>query len=252
MVQGDQGPFESPVYNITDLHRYDGYLTVGLTSKRMIHTLAVRVPQQVDAYRDWAAHNPQMDPRTWLPLAEGGVEPTTEEGKAISTADIASQVARGTYSVGPGVPVSGTATTPTAAPWLEKQPNMFASLPTGQQAASEDGPLTNFMNSVGSTIATGASTTIDSLQTAARAVQYGLMSGYDALQATNRTAAGLSEAQQRLASDMGLTEEEARDRLPDHPRRRWARGQGSSGRGQHLDSEHRRRTSRSRAGSCTA
>lgn len=222
--KGDQGPFASPVYDITSLQRTDGYLTVGNTAAREIQVLSqFAFPLQVDAYKDWAVHNPTMDPRAWLPLAQSGLKPDSAEGQAISNASSTADLAAGVTAT-PGVAVSGVGSQVTAAPGLAKQPDMFASVP--QKVTQEDskGPLTSFMEgaggvlgSIGSTIGAGAAPVVDSFQTAARAVQYGLMSGYDAIQATQRTTAGLDERQMGIAEKYGLSEEEANLAFPVGP-----------------------------------
>lgn len=111
-----------PVGSLAGLHYLDGRLTTGVNMRESISSMsAMMQPFQAEQFSRWARTHPQVDPRTWAPLAEAYIDPMSPEAHNLAMADLARRVADGTLGSGPGVTtnpigLSGVPTTGTTAP----------------------------------------------------------------------------------------------------------------------------------------
>lgn len=209
-----------PIYDNTDLLNYDGVIEAGNSSRDAVaHAQQFLFPQQVSALVDWAVHNPTTDPRTYYPLAVGQINPSSATGAAISAGAIASQVDNGTHgaAIGSNQPVSPSGTWSSKSSPFGDTPVVAQAAPAAAQQGNQDTPLVSFMNGVNNVVQNAWGSVTGGLETAARGVQYGLQSGWDALQGTARTGTGLNEKQQAIAKQMGLSDEEAALAFPVNP-----------------------------------
>ena len=199
-----------PTQDLTHIQNIDGVLIAGSNAQREVQIASEFLfPGQVQQYQDWAVHNPTADPRSWAPLAEGGILPNSQQGKAVSNGIIASQVNDATHGV-----AIGSNQTLKPSQWSSpSQGSPFAG-PAGSVTPVNPGagesPYKPLMDVLGSVI--------DPLTSAAgiavRGTQYTLQSGWDAGQAMPRTGLGEIDKQMEVARKYGLSREEAAVAFP--------------------------------------
>lgn len=90
------GPDDIKTYGLREV---DGRLTAGLTSQSMRRDMAFRFsdPEILNLYQEYAKQYPQMDPRTWVPLAEMRLHPTDPAAVQAMRADRVRQYEMGVY-----------------------------------------------------------------------------------------------------------------------------------------------------------
>jgi len=171
-------------------------------------------PFQMGDFQRWAVSNPTMDPRAYWPLASGGVDPFSDQGKAIAKASNAATVNTGAFDLPTNSPVTPSAspqTVATAPGGTFGQPVSPFPQPQDGPVAPQTGggPLTDVLNSVGGMVKQGWDSTSSTAATGIRAAQYALQTPYDAGQAVLRTNIGEAAKQMEIAKSMGLSRQEA-------------------------------------------
>jgi len=207
VIESQQYPFGS----LAGLHYLDGRLTTGVNMRESISAMsAMMQPFQAEQFSRWARSHPQMDPRTWAPLAEAYIDPMTPEGHNMAMADIARQVADGTFGAGPGVTTNpiGLAGVPTTG---TQQP-----APASVNPAPDVGPGGDGLGRVlGDWLGNAANAAMEGVQGFVRGSLTALSAPLQGGEATARQVLGNQEEMQKIADKYGLSLDEAASTFPD-------------------------------------
>ena len=100
-------PLTEHVYDMSALHQWDGNLVAGYNDVSLMrqHAMFMR-PDVIDTMQRWAEMHPTVDPRTWVPLAQAGIDPQSTDGMSISGADIYARVKDQSYGTMVGQPAA--------------------------------------------------------------------------------------------------------------------------------------------------
>lgn len=202
-------PFIPGKNNLEDISQINSRLIAGDWANRTVEAKAELMPTEIaQMYNRWAIAHPTVNPRTWAPLAQMGIDPWSDAGQQVANGDITGAVANGTYDkyVGtqqPADPPPKTAPIAAPAPTDDSSGGFWSGLTHAVTA-----PITASEGLVHGVVGLG----VNSAEAGVRGAEAVLSAPYQSEIATGRTNLGAEAHRQdlitRVGKKQGMTPEE--------------------------------------------
>lgn len=204
-------PFTRPPQDLSRMLDWNQMVSRGMAVNRVVLAKSTFMdPLQAKRYSNWASEHPTVDPRTWGPLADAGLNPHDYEMSSLAEADVMQQVAEGRYGRTVGEkwePPKRTRNKAVEEAADETSSSGFFSSLGGMLGGVASAATPDFVGDAVGFAGDAASETYGAVKASARTAITALSAPLQAANAANRTRLGNIAAAERIAEKRGLDPE---------------------------------------------